>query len=54
MYLHSEGICHRDINPRNILLRRNKVVITDFSSAKILEKKSKNITEIGILEYRAP
>ena len=35
-YIHSLGICHRDIKPHNILVRKKNVVICDFGSAKIL------------------
>ena len=35
-YIHSLGICHRDIKPHNILVKNKKTVICDFGSAKIL------------------
>ena len=35
-YIHSLGICHRDIKPHNILIKGKKTVICDFGSAKIL------------------
>jgi glycogen synthase kinase 3 beta len=35
-YIHSKGICHRDIKPHNILLKGKNAVICDFGSAKIL------------------
>jgi glycogen synthase kinase 3 beta len=35
-YIHSLGICHRDIKPHNILVKDKNVVICDFGSAKIL------------------
>jgi glycogen synthase kinase 3 beta len=37
MYIHSRGICHRDIKPHNILLKGKNAVICDFGSAKILK-----------------
>lgn len=41
-YLHRLGIIHRDLKPENILLDENMhILITDFGSAKIIEKKSK-------------
>lgn len=38
MHLHSRGICHRDLKPQNILVNKNKLVICDLGSAKILRK----------------
>ena len=37
MYIHSKGICHRDIKPHNILLKNKNAVICDFGSAKIIK-----------------
>lgn len=42
LFLHSRRILHRNLCPSNILFRRNKVVISDFSSAKIIDDNSKN------------
>ena len=36
-YIHSKGICHRDIKPHNILLKNRNAVICDFGSAKIIK-----------------
>ena len=38
MYIHSRGICHRDIKPHNILLKGKNSVICDFGSAKVLKQ----------------
>lgn len=35
-YIHSLGICHRDIKPHNILIKGKSAVICDFGSAKVL------------------
>ena len=52
-YIHSLGICHRDIKPHNILIKDKKVVICDFGSAKILTEEP-NLPYICSRCYRAP
>ncbi|KAF2749851.1 Pkinase-domain-containing protein [Sporormia fimetaria CBS 119925] len=40
-YMHNKGVIHRDLKPENVLLDdQMHVKITDFGTAKILEKKS--------------
>lgn len=62
-YLHSMGICHRDIKPQNLLVDRSTHVLKlcDFGSAKRLFPGKKNsdqqgdvITDILSLQARAP
>ena len=36
LYLHSQGVCHRDLKPQNMLVKNKKLVVCDFGSAKIL------------------
>ncbi len=53
-YIHSLGICHRDIKPHNILVSGKKVVIADFGSAKMLIPGENNLPYICSRCYRAP
>eukprot|EP00457_Paulinella_chromatophora_P002830 gb/GEZN01002835.1/.p1 GENE.gb/GEZN01002835.1/~~gb/GEZN01002835.1/.p1 ORF type:complete len:434 (+),score=74.33 gb/GEZN01002835.1/:157-1458(+) len=55
-YIHSLGICHRDIKPQNLLLntKTHAVKLCDFGSAKILIKGEANVSYICSRYYRAP
>jgi len=55
-YVHSLGICHRDIKPQNLLLnpQTHTVKLCDFGSAKILQKGLANVAYICSRYYRAP
>ncbi|KAJ3060268.1 regulator of ime2 [Podochytrium sp. JEL0797] len=55
-YIHSLGICHRDIKPQNLLVDpvTGVLKLCDFGSAKILVTGEPNISYICSRYYRAP
>ncbi|XP_064616614.1 glycogen synthase kinase-3 beta-like isoform X2 [Liolophura sinensis] len=55
-YIHSQGVCHRDIKPQNLLLDPETGVLKlcDFGSAKTLVKGEPNVSYICSRYYRAP
>lgn len=55
-YIHSLGICHRDIKPQNLLVdpTTHKLKVCDFGSAKSLAAGEVNVSYICSRYYRAP
>jgi len=55
-YIHSYGICHRDIKPQNLLLDPDSGILKlcDFGSAKHLVRGEPNVSYICSRYYRAP
>jgi glycogen synthase kinase 3 beta len=55
-YLHSQGICHRDIRPQNILVdpETGELKICDFGCAKVLKPEERSVSNVGAVNYRAP
>ncbi|KAJ2890343.1 glycogen synthase kinase 3 [Coemansia aciculifera] len=55
-YIHSMGICHRDIKPQNLLVNSSTGVLKlcDFGSAKTLIEGEPNVSYICSRYYRAP
>lgn len=55
-YIHSLGICHRDIKPQNLLVNpeTSELKLCDFGSAKQLVRSEPNVSYICSRYYRAP
>src|SRR5262245_29755847 len=55
-FVHSLGICHRDIKPQNLLIDPDTLMLKlcDFGSAKMLVKGEPNVAYICSRYYRAP
>mmetsp|Transcript_282 Transcript_282/g.294 ORF Transcript_282/g.294 Transcript_282/m.294 type:complete len:346 (+) Transcript_282:398-1435(+) len=55
-YVHSLGICHRDIKPQNLLINpaTHELKLCDFGSAKMLVKGEPSVSYICSRYYRAP
>ncbi|KAJ8908562.1 hypothetical protein NDN08_005267 [Rhodosorus marinus] len=55
-YIHSKGICHRDVKPQNLLLNpaTQELKLCDFGSAKVLVENEANMSYICSRFYRAP
>jgi len=55
-YMHSCGICHRDIKPQNLLIcpTTHVLKLCDFGSAKKLAHNEPNVSYICSRYYRAP
>lgn len=53
-FMHENGVIHRDIKPENILLDdKFRIQITDFGTAKLLEKRLQNDEEEYPVDVRA-
>lgn len=56
--LHKKGIAHRDIKPKNLLVYKNKVCLSDFGLVWKIEESEENITDIhdnmGPIAIRPP
>ena len=54
LYLYKNGIIHRDIKARNIIMKNNTPYIIDFGLSKMQSKNNLCYESYGTLEYIAP
>ena len=54
LYLYKNGIIHRDIKAKNIIMKNNTPYIIDFGLSKMLSKNNLCYESYGTLEYIAP
>lgn len=56
--MHLKGICHRDLNPTNVMVdKKLQIKIIDFSASKLFKQLNEinpMITPIGTPAYKAP
>lgn len=52
-YIHSKGVCHRDLKLENILLHKGRVKVCDFGHSKN-KLKSAPHSKVGTPNYMAP
>ncbi|EGC29075.1 hypothetical protein DICPUDRAFT_90653 [Dictyostelium purpureum] len=54
VYLHSEGVIHRDIKSGNILINKNQAKLSDFGVSAELKESDKRYSVVGTPYWMAP
>lgn len=52
-YIHSKNFSHRDLKMENVLIKNDKVVISDFGLSRNIPSEGEMTTKVGSGYYQA-